>query len=99
MVSFFFQLKYDIVVSAFSLFELPHLRARLETVLSLWNKTQGYLVLVENGTNAGFQVMRHQNSAFRAITHLVLKSHYVTALGSPSFISTIFHFLKKIFTC
>ncbi|XP_066992180.2 ribosome assembly protein METTL17, mitochondrial [Anabrus simplex] len=50
-------LKYDIVVSAFSLFELPSLKARLDTLLTLWNKTQGYLVVIENGTKSGFQAV------------------------------------------
>nr|CAD7400929.1 unnamed protein product [Timema poppensis] len=48
-------LKYDIVVSAYSLFELPSSESRLETILALWNKTQAYLVIVEQGTNAGFK--------------------------------------------
>ncbi|GLH09033.1 Uncharacterized protein GBIM_14183 [Gryllus bimaculatus] len=50
-------LKYDLVVSAFSLFELPNLKSRLETILNLWKKTQGYLIVVEQGTNAGFQII------------------------------------------
>lgn len=50
------QLTYDIVVSAFSLLELPSSHSRLETILKLWNKTQNYLVIVEQGTNAGFKV-------------------------------------------
>nr|CAD7567480.1 unnamed protein product [Timema californicum] len=52
-----FQLKYDIVVSAYALFELPSSESRLETILALWNKTQAYLVIVEQGTNAGFKIV------------------------------------------
>lgn len=37
--------------------ELPSLSSRLETVIKLWNKTQKYLVIVENGTNAGFKII------------------------------------------
>ncbi|CAH0545682.1 unnamed protein product [Brassicogethes aeneus] len=48
---------YDIVVSAYSLLELPSLEARLKTILNLWNKTEKYLVIVEQGTNAGFKVV------------------------------------------
>ncbi|KAF7281056.1 ribosome assembly protein METTL17, mitochondrial [Rhynchophorus ferrugineus] len=48
---------YDIVLSAYSLFELPSLETRLQTVLNLWNKTEKYLVIVEQGTNAGFKVI------------------------------------------
>ncbi|PNF28864.1 hypothetical protein B7P43_G04416 [Cryptotermes secundus] len=49
-------LKYDIVITAYTLLELPSARTRLETILNLWNKTNRYLVIVEQGTNAGFKV-------------------------------------------
>lgn len=48
---------YDIVICAYSLFELPSARARLETILNLWNKTGKYLIVVEHGTNAGFKLV------------------------------------------
>lgn len=48
---------FDIVLSAYSLFELPSLEKRLEVANSLWNKASKYLVFVENGTNAGFLVL------------------------------------------
>lgn len=51
------QVMYDLVVSAYSLLELPSFSARIQTILNLWNKTQNYLVIVENGTNAGFKVI------------------------------------------
>lgn len=51
------QIEYDIVVSAYSLMELPTMEMRLETILNLWNKTQRYLVVVEQGTNAGFKIV------------------------------------------
>ncbi|XP_053618886.1 methyltransferase-like protein 17, mitochondrial [Plodia interpunctella] len=50
-------LKYDIVLSAFSLFEMPDMKTRLETIQKLWNKTENYLVIVEHGSNAGFRVV------------------------------------------
>jgi len=39
--------------------ELPSMSDRLEIVSNLWKRTVpgGYLILVENGTNAGFQVI------------------------------------------
>lgn len=49
--------EYDLVVSAYSMLELPSLETRLEAVVNLWNKTQNYLVIVEQGTNAGFKVI------------------------------------------
>ncbi|CAH1642006.1 unnamed protein product [Spodoptera littoralis] len=50
-------LKYSIVLSAYSLFELPSLQSRLETIQKLWNKTEDYLIIVEHGSNAGFQIV------------------------------------------
>lgn len=48
---------YDIVLSAYSLLELPSLKNRLEVVNNLWNKAGKYLIFAESGTNAGFQVL------------------------------------------
>ncbi|KAF5270858.1 hypothetical protein FQA39_LY08303 [Lamprigera yunnana] len=48
---------YDLVISAYTLMELPSRRARLQTILNLWNKTLHYLVVVEHGTNAGFKII------------------------------------------
>ncbi|XP_013147995.1 PREDICTED: methyltransferase-like protein 17, mitochondrial [Papilio polytes] len=50
-------LKYNIVLSAFSLFEMPNMKTRLETVQKLWNKTEDFLIIVEQGTNAGFKIV------------------------------------------
>lgn len=43
-------------MSAYSLFELPSREFRLETILKLWKKTEKYLIIVEEGTDAGFTV-------------------------------------------
>lgn len=48
---------YDIVLSAYSLLELQTVKSRLEVVNNLWNKAGKYLIFVESGTNAGFQVL------------------------------------------
>lgn len=52
----FLQTSYDLVVSAYSLLELPSTSTRIDTLINLWNKTDKYLVLVEYGTNGGFRV-------------------------------------------
>lgn len=51
------QVKFDLVVSAYSLFELPNIKNRFETLLNLWNKTKKYIVLVEMGTRAGYNLI------------------------------------------
>lgn len=50
-------LKYSIVLSAFTLFELPSMKSRMETIQKLWNKTEDYLIIVEQGSNTGFQII------------------------------------------
>ncbi|XP_047594649.1 methyltransferase-like protein 17, mitochondrial isoform X2 [Lutra lutra] len=47
------KVQFDVVVSAFSLSELPSKADRTELVQTLWRKTNHFLVLVENGTKAG----------------------------------------------
>ncbi|XP_066537172.1 ribosome assembly protein METTL17, mitochondrial [Hoplias malabaricus] len=47
----------DLVVAAFSLSELSSQKEREDTVLTLWRKTNSYLVLVENGTKDGHQIL------------------------------------------
>lgn len=49
--------KYDIVLSAFSFFELPDMKSRIQTLQNLWNKTETFLIIVEQGSLAGFQVI------------------------------------------
>lgn len=51
------EISSDIVVSAYSLLELPSRLSRLETVKNLWAKTAKYLVLIEFGTSSGFKVL------------------------------------------
>ncbi|ELT98981.1 hypothetical protein CAPTEDRAFT_125496 [Capitella teleta] len=48
---------YDIVICAFTLFEMPSQNERLKLLLNLWRKTDCYLVIVEQGTNAAFQLI------------------------------------------
>ncbi|XP_053450757.1 methyltransferase-like protein 17, mitochondrial isoform X2 [Nycticebus coucang] len=51
------KVQFDVVVSAFSLSELPSKDARTEVVQTLWRKTSHFLVLVENGTKAGHSLL------------------------------------------
>ncbi|ORY05222.1 Rsm22-domain-containing protein, partial [Basidiobolus meristosporus CBS 931.73] len=49
--------KSDLVISAFSLSELPNDGIRQSTLEALWNKTADVLVLVERGTPEGFRII------------------------------------------
>ncbi|XP_066487275.1 ribosome assembly protein METTL17, mitochondrial isoform X2 [Tiliqua scincoides] len=57
------KVKFDLVVSAFSLNELPGQAQRVETVQTLWRKTDGFLVLIENGTKEGHQMLMEARDA------------------------------------
>lgn len=50
---------FDMVLSAYSMFEQQSLKNRLEIANNLWNKTapEGFLIFIENGSNSGFQVI------------------------------------------
>ncbi|XP_026480088.1 methyltransferase-like protein 17, mitochondrial [Ctenocephalides felis] len=51
------EIRYDIVLCAYTLFEMSTPELRLEKLVKLWNKTEQFLVIVEMGTNAGFRLI------------------------------------------
>uniref|UniRef100_H3CK88 Methyltransferase type 11 domain-containing protein n=2 Tax=Tetraodon nigroviridis TaxID=99883 RepID=H3CK88_TETNG len=51
------KVQFDLVTAAFTLSELPGVKDREDAVLTLWRKTNSYLVLVENGTKEGHQIL------------------------------------------
>uniref|UniRef100_T1JKY4 Methyltransferase-like protein 17, mitochondrial n=1 Tax=Strigamia maritima TaxID=126957 RepID=T1JKY4_STRMM len=63
--------KFNLVVSAFSLLELPSIQTRLKTIHSLWLKTEDFLVLVEDGNMAGYEAIMEARDF---ILHLQEKS-------------------------
>ncbi|XP_069094212.1 ribosome assembly protein METTL17, mitochondrial [Pleurodeles waltl] len=54
---------YDLVVSAYSLNELPSQQDRTQMIQTLWRKTDGFLVLIENGTKEGHQMLMEARDA------------------------------------
>lgn len=71
------QIKYDMVVSSFTLMELPNQRSRVQVVENLWNKTQDLLVLVEHGSSAGFRtILEARNLILTLNGYDVTKSYY-----------------------
>jgi ribosomal protein RSM22 (predicted rRNA methylase) len=50
------QVRYDLVTCSFTLLDLASERERLVVVDNLWKKTEHFLILIEVGSNAGFQV-------------------------------------------
>lgn len=51
------KVQFDLVVAAYTLSELPKAANREDVVSTLWKKTSAYLVLVENGTKEGHQIL------------------------------------------
>lgn len=51
------KMQYNMVVSAYTLLELPSGRSRTQTIENLWHLTDDVLVLVERGNKAGFQAI------------------------------------------
>lgn len=62
------QTKFDIVVSAFSLLDLPSKSSRINTIENLWHKTKDILVIVETGKKAGFQAVLEARNLIMDIT-------------------------------
>ncbi|KAM6202771.1 ribosome assembly protein METTL17, mitochondrial [Rhynchocyon petersi] len=74
------KVQFDVVVSAFSLSELPSKADRNEVVKTLWRKTSHFLILVENGTKAGHHLLMDARD-------LVLKGEEKSALDlRPGFV-------------
>lgn len=57
------KVQFDLVLAAFSLSELATLNERLNVIYTLWRKTNSYLVLVENGTKEGHQILMEARNA------------------------------------
>ncbi|XP_050949856.1 methyltransferase-like protein 17, mitochondrial [Labeo rohita] len=51
------KVQFDLVIAAYSLSELATLDQRMNVIFTLWRKTNSYLVLVENGTKDGHQIL------------------------------------------
>ncbi|XP_076679794.1 ribosome assembly protein METTL17, mitochondrial isoform X1 [Andrena cerasifolii] len=68
----------DIVVSAYSLFELPNQKSRLEVISKLWHKTEQYLIIVEQGTRAGFNIINEAREFILNYTNDASDVHVVS---------------------
>eukprot|EP00092_Neocalanus_flemingeri_P070351 GFUD01086332.1.p1 GENE.GFUD01086332.1~~GFUD01086332.1.p1 ORF type:complete len:361 (+),score=103.66 GFUD01086332.1:173-1255(+) len=65
-------LTYDLVLCSNTLLELPTAEDRLTTLHNLWARVEqdGYLVLVETGTNAGFHVIAEARDYLNQLSRL-----------------------------
>ncbi|XP_035217657.1 methyltransferase-like protein 17, mitochondrial [Stegodyphus dumicola] len=67
-------IKYDLVVSAFSLMDLPSLKDRMEIIDTLWRKTNDFLVIIEYGNNAGFLSVLDARDYILQVENMIYKS-------------------------
>lgn len=69
------QIKYDLVVSAFSLLDILDAKNRIHVIENLWHKTQDMLVVVEHGSRAGFAaVLEARNFILQLAGHKITSS-------------------------
>lgn len=85
-------MKYDLVVSAFSLFELQSLEKRKEVIRNLWEKCDGYLIIVENGTSAGFKVIDEARNLILQIAGADNDAH----IFSPVYMNCLNNFMNHV---
>ena len=71
------QTKYDLIMCSYSLFELPSATDRLKLLQNLWSKCDGYLILVEEGTRRGHQLINEAREFILSLAeqHQSLRGH------------------------
>ncbi|MEQ2214006.1 Methyltransferase-like protein 17, mitochondrial, partial [Xenoophorus captivus] len=79
---FSLQVQFDLVVAAFTLSELPSVNEREEAVTTLWRKTSSYLVLVENGTKEGHQMLMEARDSLLKVLKYFRKQSTVILLSN-----------------
>ncbi|XP_051778282.1 methyltransferase-like protein 17, mitochondrial isoform X1 [Erpetoichthys calabaricus] len=79
------KVQFDLVVSAFSLIELPSASDRITTIQTLWRKTQSFLVLIENGTKEGHQVLMEARNTILKLQEEdeLTKEHWDVSVFAP----------------
>lgn len=79
------RVKYDMVVAAFSMLELPNSQLRANTIENLWNKTNDLLVIIERGTTGGFEIINEaRNFVLSMSGHDVTKKLVLAPPSKPS---------------
>ncbi len=84
--------KFDIVISAFTLSDLPNDTNRKFTLNSLWNQTSDMLILIDRGTPVGFDLI---SKARQYIIDLSEKENTTMHIVSPVILNLISVHTKK----
>lgn len=84
------KVKYDLVVSAFSMLELPNSELRANTIENLWHKTNDMLVIIERGNRGGFATINEARHFILDLTgHDVTKKLIFCPESQPAVRRTI----------
>lgn len=84
------RVRYDMVVAAFSMLELPNKELRINTIENLWNKTNDLLVIIERGNSGGFAIINEaRNFILDATGHDVTKKLHLAPPSKPVLSRTI----------
>ncbi|XP_063074542.1 methyltransferase-like protein 17, mitochondrial [Engraulis encrasicolus] len=77
------KVQFDVVVGAYSLSELGTSKERQEATLTLWRKTGSYLVLVENGTMDGHNILMEARNTILKHQDKVVYDHRKPSVFAP----------------
>lgn len=84
------KVKYDLIISAFTLLELPSRDLRANVIENLWHKTNDLLVLIERGNRGGFATLNEARNFILDLSgHDVTKKINFTAETRPIFKHTV----------
>lgn len=80
------KVKYDMVVAAYSMLELPNAGLRAQTLENLWNKTNDLLIIIERGNAGGFTIVNEARHFLLDLGgHDVTKRVVFTLESRPNF--------------
>uniref|UniRef100_A0A1A8HAA3 Ribosome assembly protein METTL17, mitochondrial n=1 Tax=Nothobranchius korthausae TaxID=1143690 RepID=A0A1A8HAA3_9TELE len=77
------KVQFDLVAAAFTLSELPSMKEREDAVITLWRKTSSYLVLVENGTKEGHQMLMEARDTLLKKQEQIVYDHRPARVFAP----------------
>ncbi|XP_011206717.2 methyltransferase-like protein 17, mitochondrial [Bactrocera dorsalis] len=64
---------YDLVVLSYTLFELPNIESRRDVILNLWKKCSSYMVIIEEGTRRGSELINEARDLILNLNSVELK--------------------------
>lgn len=88
---------YDLVVLSYTLFELPNIESRRDVLLNLWKKCSGYMVIIEEGTRRGSELVNEARDFILNLNSEELKGEVFAPVKCVLFCIKIFITIEYIF--